>query len=149
MLEHRYTRLSFNNTNKRFLLRIQRQENNVDMPKANKDQATKQTVDEIIGLRVRALRKGRGWTQQDLSEKLEITAVHVSDLERGARRWHAQRISEVASALDVSSALLQDPSIPIDQLPLLGKLLEKLSLLPEDRLETIDQVIDGFLERAL
>ncbi len=115
------------------------------MAKLNKTPLAGIGVDAEIGERVRGLRKARGWTQGELAAKVGITGVYISDLERGARRWQSTRLAEVAHALDVSPALLQDPSIPLEYLEKVALILEKLGKLSEDKLETIEQVVDGFL----
>ena len=61
-------------------------------------------VDEkTIGHRLRELREGRGLTQTELAEKLNIKQVLVSAYERGAVRMHGALIAAFAKALDASA----------------------------------------------
>lgn len=114
------------------------------MPQESKKNQDELTVDEMIGGRVRLLRKSMGLTQEDLGKLIGHTSVYISDLERGKRRWHVERIAKVAEVLNVNQALLQDPSVPIDQIEKIGVILGKLSDLPDEKLDTISQVLDGF-----
>ncbi len=53
--------------------------------------------------RLRALRKARGWTQQDLSRVSGLTRSHISRLERGDIQLpSSERLRQLATALDTS-----------------------------------------------
>src|SRR3954447_20795473 len=53
--------------------------------------------------RLRALRKARGWTQQDLSRVSGLTRSHISRLQRGDIQLpSSDRLRQLALALDTS-----------------------------------------------
>jgi transcriptional regulator with XRE-family HTH domain len=53
--------------------------------------------------RLRALRKARGWTQQDLSRVSGLTRSHISRRERGDIQLpSSERLRQLATALDTS-----------------------------------------------
>jgi len=55
----------------------------------------------LLGKRIRALRKEKGWRQIDLAQHSGIHEVHISDLERGSREAGVRTILALAQALDV------------------------------------------------
>jgi transcriptional regulator with XRE-family HTH domain len=59
------------------------------------------TIQELVGARVRELRKARGWTLEDLAEKAGKHYTYIGGLERGARNVTLEVLQAVATALDV------------------------------------------------
>lgn len=55
-----------------------------------------------LGRRIRELRKARGWRQADLAAHSGVHAVHISDLERGAREVGLRTLHAISRALGVS-----------------------------------------------
>jgi transcriptional regulator with XRE-family HTH domain len=54
-----------------------------------------------LGLRIRQLRKKKGWRQIDLAEQSGVHEVHISDLERGSREVGLRTLHALAHALGV------------------------------------------------
>lgn len=62
-----------------------------------------------VGKRIKAAREHRGFTQEQLSEMVGLTAMHISVIERGVKPPKLETFVKIANALDVSSdQLLQD-----------------------------------------
>lgn len=63
---------------------------------------------------IRAWRKKRGLTLEQLAERIETTASNLSMLERGQRGYAQETLEAIADALqtDVASLLMRDPSDP-------------------------------------
>lgn len=61
-------------------------------------------VEVTIGARVAALRRARGWTQQQLADRLSKPRTHaaMSDIERGRNRIGVRLLEELAAALGVT-----------------------------------------------
>lgn len=55
-----------------------------------------------IGQRIRIARKRRGWSQEMLAEKVEISSVHISHIETGNAKLSLPVLVNVADALDVT-----------------------------------------------
>lgn len=55
-----------------------------------------------FGLRVRALRDERGWSQEVLAEKAAIHRTYVGGLERGLRNVALVNIAKIAEAFGLS-----------------------------------------------
>jgi transcriptional regulator with XRE-family HTH domain len=59
-----------------------------------------------VGKRIRALRKGKGWTQTDLAVILDMNRGHISDIERGKREAGLITLQIIARGLSTSMARL-------------------------------------------
>jgi transcriptional regulator with XRE-family HTH domain len=70
---------------------------------------------EVLGRQVLAKRKEKGWSQEELGEKAEISRNYVSQIERGeAESISIKVINKLASALGVSPSDLGDEqSLPV------------------------------------
>ena len=60
----------------------------------------------IIGERIRNERKKKGLTQEQLSEKIDLTTVYLSRIERGIAHVNLKRLSQLANVLEVPVELL-------------------------------------------
>lgn len=63
-----------------------------------------------IGLRVRAFRKLKGYTQQELADYVGVSLAVLGAVERGNRRLEDKILYKIADVLDVSVAELMDMS---------------------------------------
>lgn len=64
---------------------------------------------KLVGDNCARLRKARGWTQEELSERSGLSQQYLSDLERGKRNPTIVTIYEIAQALDVSYLEMVQP----------------------------------------
>lgn len=89
------------------------------------------TIQELVGARVRELRKAKGWTLEALAEKADKHYTYIGGLERGVRNVTLEVLQDVAAALGV----------PIKQLFAFFKhpLEEKLNATADDILSAIDK----------
>src|SRR5260221_14267699 len=55
----------------------------------------------VFGRRVRALREGRGWTQEQLAKTAGLGPKHVGVIERGEKTSSFEAVEKLAKALDV------------------------------------------------
>lgn len=63
-----------------------------------------------VGGRIRALRKQRGWTVQDLADASDVSRRMLTDIELGQANPSLATVDRVALALDVDFAALALPS---------------------------------------
>ena len=59
-------------------------------------------LDAMVGARIRMLRVNCGISEAILAQRIGVTFQQVQKYERGANRVGASRLSQIASALDVS-----------------------------------------------
>lgn len=59
------------------------------------------TIQELVGARVRELRRARGWTLEELADKAKKHYTYIGGLERGVRNVTLEVLQAVATALDV------------------------------------------------
>lgn len=73
---------------------------------------------EKIGKRIRKYRKSTGLSQEELAEKIWISATHMSHIETGSTKLSLPVLVDIASALNVStdSLLFDDSEISNDSL---------------------------------
>ncbi len=57
---------------------------------------------KLIGSRIRAIRKKRGLTQEQLSERADISPQHCSGIETGAAKVSLPALVRIANALDAT-----------------------------------------------
>ncbi|MBT2290044.1 helix-turn-helix transcriptional regulator [Paenibacillus albidus] len=63
-----------------------------------------------MGRRVRAFRKLKGYTQQELADQAGISLAVLGAVERGNRRLEDQILNKIADVLGVSTEELANPS---------------------------------------
>jgi transcriptional regulator with XRE-family HTH domain len=67
------------------------------------------TIQEIVGARIRALRKAKGWTQEELGGRAELDFTTIGGAERGEKSLSPNSLVRVAAALEVELAWLVRP----------------------------------------
>jgi transcriptional regulator with XRE-family HTH domain len=87
---------------------------------------TMKTTKELLGERIRELRKERGLTQEQLAELVEVEQKHISRLELGKSFPTIDRLQKVSEALNVPLREFFD-FIPLSN--------------PETRINTIGEMI--------
>lgn len=56
----------------------------------------------LIGSRIRSARNAKGFTQENLAEKLDVSIAFLSRVERGNVEINLKRLSQICALLDVS-----------------------------------------------
>lgn len=59
------------------------------------------TIKELVGARLKELRKSRGLSQADVAERINVDAKHISRLETGKTFPYAETLEALGKALDV------------------------------------------------
>ena len=99
-----------------------------------------------VAKRVYEARKAKNLTQEELAAKADISATHISVLERGVKLPNLDTFIAIANALDVSADyLLQDVvnrSVPVQY----SELSELLENQPVDVQKRINRALKAFLE---
>ncbi len=63
-------------------------------------------IKNIVSMNVKYFRKLKGLTQEKLAEKVEVSAIYISYLERGSKVPSLNLLAKIADALEVDPSLL-------------------------------------------
>lgn len=102
-------------------------------------------------LKLKELRKSRGWSQGQLAQKIGADLQRVSKYERGVI-WPTMELTvKIAKAFDVSVDFLirDDKNAAVAQIKnqKLLQQLEAINNLPDEDLETVISFLDAFIKR--
>lgn len=89
-----------------------------------------------LGKRIRALRQGRGWTQEQLAEYANLHVSYIVLLEKGANRATIETLDKLAKAFGLSIADLVRPLGEMPDDAVRSQLRETL----EDFVQKIDSI---------
>ena len=108
---------------------------------------------ESLGQRLARLRKGKGYTQAELSAKIGIIRELISDYERDKIRPYSEMIIRLAMALEITTDELlgfkQSPKGNDDKPSLkILRRVKKMEDLPESQQKVLLKTIDTFLKAA-
>jgi len=66
------------------------------------------TIQQKFGNRVRKLRKGKGWSQEEFADECGLHRTYIGAIERGERNVSLNNIYAIAKALGISVKELFD-----------------------------------------
>jgi transcriptional regulator with XRE-family HTH domain len=102
-------------------------------------------MEGTLGSRIKALRKKRGWTQEELAAMIRKTRTHVSSMENNRVNPPSDVLLLVAEVLGTSFSYLvgvTDNSLPSDVLDELAGIVD-LEISDEDLTKNMNITIDG------
>ena len=88
-------------------------------------------VRKFLGQRLRALRKQRGWSQQELGQRSGLSGKFIGEVERGEKSVSVDSLSGVSQALKLPLRTLTD--VPSINRPVPGEDAEKVFALIQNR----------------
>ena len=92
-----------------------------------------------IGNSITELRKGLGWTQEELAEKADLTPQFVSYAESGKRAMRPENLLKLSKALNVSADYLLTGDIVDKDMLILS---DKMKNLTSSQVRIIENIID-------
>ena len=102
----------------------------------------------MVGEKIRALRRARGWRQKDLAARSGVTTGMIGHIETGDKEGSLSTIQAIADALDVNPGLLLDGDLQTDHLSEISTILEGAKLLDGQQLGVIIQMMDALRLRC-
>jgi transcriptional regulator with XRE-family HTH domain len=102
-----------------------------------------------LGTLIRTARQRRGWTQEQLADRIGVQKSYVSQWETGARKWPQEYIRPIADLLGLSqvdmavAAGLIDPpqeAPPQPNDPIVAELIELIPYLSDEAIEVVRQL---------
>lgn len=100
-----------------------------------------------IGQRMCELRRKKGYTQQQMSEHLNISLQHYSNIERGRRRCSIDLFIEVCRILEVHGNELLRDYLPINSSVMEFSLGEKFHELTQEQKSLYFDISEALIER--
>lgn len=99
-----------------------------------------------IGKRIREKRIEKGWRQEDLAEKINLTADYIGMIERGEKTPRLETLINIINCLNVSSDEILMDVIDKGYLIRTSKYAELIGGLKEKDRERLYRIIEAYLE---
>ncbi|ADU65299.1 XRE family transcriptional regulator [Desulfurispirillum indicum] len=101
-------------------------------------------ISEIIGRKIRIIRKSKRLSSEKLGEAVGIEGSYVRQIETGKRKLNLIILERLASALEVNIAALFDPQLPVEKKDIPAE--ERLDLINLPVFEGVNQVSGSIFE---
>lgn len=101
---------------------------------------------KAIGSRIKAAREKKGLTQEALSEILDLSPMHMSVIERGAKPTKLDTFVRIANALDVSADELLQDVVEHSTESISGELYDMIQELPKQEQQKLLHCIKAYIE---
>ncbi len=105
-------------------------------------------IEKDIGKRIQECRKKRGLTQEQLAERIGVSAHYLSALERGVYNMKLEILVNILNELDCSADEVFCNVVKKSSAIKATKLSEMLSELPVDEQYRIYEVVDTLVRNA-
>lgn len=99
-----------------------------------------------IGKRIREKRIERGWRQEDLAEKINMTADYIGMIERGEKTPKLETLIKIINCLNVSSDEILMDVVDKGYLIRTSKYAELIGKLEKEDRERLYRIIEAYLE---
>jgi len=104
------------------------------------------TTKELLGIRIKELRKGAGLSQHQLSELIGIESKYVSRIELGKSFPYAETLEAIAKSLNVELKDLFDFSHLEARIIEKGDIEELLEGVSQDKMRLVYKVVKSILK---
>lgn len=103
---------------------------------------------DSVGVRIKALRKQKGYTLKILSAKAKISISFLSDIENGRSKPSLERLQDIAVALETTTSYLMNES-SIEHLSSrpISPVSEDDKTITKDDEKEIEKIVDNFRKK--
>ncbi len=101
---------------------------------------------EALGLRIREARKLKKVTQGQLAEKIGVTDVYISEIERGHKMPSIPVFIAIVEALDISADYLLRDNISSGKTYIYNEFTERLDKLSPKQRKSALELLDIFIK---
>lgn len=101
---------------------------------------------EALGQRIKAARKKKQLTQQQLAEMADMEPNNLSHIERGISKGSVQALVNIATALGVAIDSLLADSLPGEQMFYLGSIEQELSSCSPRELRVVEATVKSLVK---
>ena len=105
-------------------------------------------MEKIIGKKIQQFRKQKGITQEELSERIDISPHYLSALERGVYNIKLETLVKILNSLDISADEVFCDVVDRSCAVTPNRLTEKLETLPIEEQAKILAVVDTMIANA-
>lgn len=101
---------------------------------------------KAIGARIKAARKAKKLTQEDLAAIIDLSTTHISVIERGVKAPKLETFVSIANALEVSADALLFDVVNHSSEGVANEMSAKIVGLPKEEQIRILKILDAFTE---
>ncbi len=98
-----------------------------------------------VGKRIKAAREHRGITQEQLSELIGLSPMHISVIERGVKPPKLETFIKIANALDVSADQLLQDEVSNTGATVTTEISKMVQDLPKQNQQVIAHCIEAYI----
>ena len=107
-------------------------------------------MDKIcIGNRLKDVRKNKGFTQEQLAEKADISVTFLGEIERNKKLPGLDTFARLIIALDTSADYVMRDTLPSGQNYVNDETIKRLNKLSPKHRKIINDMIDAYLKNIL
>lgn len=103
---------------------------------------------KAIGQRIKQAREAKRLTQEQLAEKVGLSASHISVIERGIKSPRLETLVEILNTLKVDANSVLSDVLSVSNEIVSSLLSDKLSALPETQQRKILRILDTLIHEA-
>lgn len=100
-----------------------------------------------IGKRIREKRVGKSWSQEELAERMDLTATYIGMIERGEKTPKLETFIRLADVLEVTADELLMDVVKRGYKLRMSRYAERVSRLDEREKQRLYGILDVFLEK--
>ena len=101
---------------------------------------------KAIGQRIKLTREAKGLTQEQIAEKVGLSASHISVIERGIKTPRLETLVEILNILEVDANYILADVLSVSNEITSSLLSNKLSALSETQQKKILRVLDTLIQ---
>jgi len=101
---------------------------------------------EVLGARIRKLRKQRKMSMEGFAEKAKITPTFLGQIERGVKMPSLTTFVKIVNALGISPDVLLYDQVNEAKPHILNEITEKVKDLSPSRIKMVNDMLDVMLE---
>ena len=101
-----------------------------------------------IGHRIKEIRESRGYTQEQLAEKLNLSVQHISVIERGVKSPRLDTFIKIANILEINADYLLKDVLQVSSQLTSNELYDMLGQVPEKEKRRILEVVRVLIQTS-
>lgn len=102
------------------------------------------SIEQLIGKRIQKIRQAKGYTQQQISEKIGPSTNYFSDIERGKSSARLDKLVAIINASECSADIIFGFGYKVKS----SHLSERLEALPPEEQEKAIAILDAFIRHS-